>query len=49
MAAGQQLSRTRVPVALRLTTIGSPTLRCWSLEVSGPFATLIEKNSSSSS
>jgi hypothetical protein len=38
-----------VPVGFRLTRISSPTCRCCRRDVSGPFATLMLKNSRCSS
>jgi hypothetical protein len=46
---GTRLSGISVPVALRPTRMVSPSLIFCSLDVSGPSATLMLKNSSSSS
>ena len=47
--AGSRSVSTSVPVGLRPISTSSPTCRCCSREVSGPFGTLMLKNSSSSS
>ena len=46
---GVRLSCTSVPTGLRPTRIESPTWMFCSRDVSGPFATLMLKNSSSGS